>query len=66
MSFNGESFYGISKLGLAAQSAPDIRYTTLKARELGDIDNNMILIKFSGYGRYFLLTCLSKMMARQQ
>ncbi|EOW6722962.1 SMI1/KNR4 family protein [Cronobacter dublinensis] len=50
LSFNGESFYGISKLGLAAQSAPDVRYTTLKARKLGDIDNNMILIKSSGYG----------------
>jgi hypothetical protein len=53
LSFNGESFYGISKLGLAAQSAPDVRYTTLKARELGDIDNNMILIKSSGYGPLF-------------
>ncbi|EPC8954018.1 SMI1/KNR4 family protein [Cronobacter sakazakii] len=51
--FNGESFYGISKLGLGAQSAPDVRYTTLKARELGDIDNNMVLIKSSGYGPLF-------------
>ncbi|MFW0881956.1 SMI1/KNR4 family protein [Cronobacter dublinensis] len=40
----------MSKLGFAAQSAPDVRYTTLKARKLGDIDNNMILIKSSGYG----------------
>lgn len=38
---------------MAAQSAPDVRYTTLKARELGDIDNNMILIKSSGYGPLF-------------
>ncbi|EOW6410772.1 SMI1/KNR4 family protein [Cronobacter sakazakii] len=53
LSFNGESFYGISKLGLGAQSAPDVRYTTLKARELGDIDNNMVLIKSSGYGPLF-------------
>ncbi|EOE5491361.1 SMI1/KNR4 family protein [Cronobacter sakazakii] len=53
LSFNGESFYGISKLGLGAQSAPDVRYTTLKARELGDIDDNMVLIKSSGYGPLF-------------
>ncbi|ELY4323839.1 SMI1/KNR4 family protein [Cronobacter turicensis] len=55
LSFNGESFYGISKLGLGAQSAPDVGYTTLKARELGDIDNTMILIKSSGYGPLFAI-----------
>jgi len=53
LSFNGESFYGISKLGLAAQSAPDVRYTMLKARKFADIDNNLILIKSSGYGPLF-------------
>lgn len=55
LSFNGESFYGILKLGLGAQSAPDVRYTTLRARELGDIDNNMVLIKSSGYGPLFCI-----------
>ncbi|WP_110875982.1 SMI1/KNR4 family protein [Franconibacter helveticus] len=53
MTVNGESFYGISKLGLNATSAPDVRYVTLEARKPCDIDNNMVLIKSSGYGPMF-------------
>ncbi|AOR63388.1 SMI1/KNR4 family protein [Pectobacterium wasabiae] len=53
LTFNGESFYGISKKGLSATSAPDVRYVTIEARKLGDIDNNMVQIKSSGYGPVF-------------
>ncbi|EGO8358851.1 SMI1/KNR4 family protein [Escherichia coli] len=51
--FNGLSFYGISKQGLSADSAPDVRFVTIEARKLGDIDNNMIKILSSGYGPSF-------------
>ena len=53
LSFNGESFYGISRLGMVATSAPDVRFVTQEARKLGDIDENMIQIKSSGYGPIF-------------
>lgn len=53
LSFNGESFYGISKSGLSATSIPDVKYATEDARKLGDIDENMIKIKSSGYGPSF-------------
>lgn len=53
--FNGLSFYGISKQGLFADSAPDVRYVTLEARKLGDIDDKMIKILSSGYGPSFSL-----------
>ncbi|MFI3312071.1 SMI1/KNR4 family protein [Ewingella allii] len=53
--FNGLSFYGISKQGLSANSAPDVRYVTLEARKLGDIDDKMIKILSSGYGPSFSL-----------
>ncbi|EOF5434749.1 SMI1/KNR4 family protein [Salmonella enterica] len=51
--FNGLSFYGISKQGLAANSAPDVRYVTIEARKLGDVDGEMIKILSSGYGPSF-------------
>lgn len=51
--FNGLSFYGISKQGLSADSAPDVRFVTIEARKSGDIDNNMIKILSSGYGPSF-------------
>ena len=47
------SFYGISRLGMVATSAPDVRFVTQEARKLGDIDENMIQIKSSGYGPIF-------------
>lgn len=53
LSFNGESFYGISKKGLLAESVPDIVFATLAERKLGCIDNQMIYIKSSGYGPLF-------------
>ncbi|QQA75774.1 SMI1/KNR4 family protein [Pectobacterium parmentieri] len=53
LTFNGESFYGISKKGLSAISAPDVRYVALETRKLGDIDNGMVQIKSSGYGPVF-------------
>lgn len=53
--FNGLSFYGISKNGLSANSAPDVSYVTLEARRLGDIDDKMIKILSSGYGPSYSL-----------
>lgn len=53
--FNGLSFYGISKQGLSAKSAPDVNYVTLEARKAGDIDSGMIKILSSGYGPSFSL-----------
>lgn len=53
LSFNGESFYGVSKSGLNATSIPDVKYATEEARKLGDIDGSMIKIKSSGYGPSF-------------
>lgn len=58
LTFNGESFYGISKKGFAATSVPDVRYATLEARKLGNIDNAMIQIKSSGYGPIFSIDTL--------
>ncbi|MGU6971036.1 SMI1/KNR4 family protein [Salmonella enterica subsp. enterica serovar Oranienburg] len=51
--FNGLSFYGISKQGLAANSAPDVKYVTIEARKLGDVDDDMIKMLSSGYGPSF-------------
>ena len=51
--FNGLSFYGISKQGLSASSAPDVRYVTIEARKLNDIDDKMIKVLSSGYGPSF-------------
>lgn len=53
LSFNGESFYGISKKGLLAESVPDVVFATLEERKLGCIDNQMIYVKASGYGPLF-------------
>ncbi|MBC1987264.1 SMI1/KNR4 family protein [Listeria sp. FSL L7-0478] len=53
LTFNGESFYGISKRGLGAASIPDVRYATEQARALGDINKELIMIKNSGYGSIF-------------
>lgn len=53
LTFNGLSFYGISKQGLSANSAPDVKYVTLEARKAGDIDHNMVKVLSSGYGPSF-------------
>lgn len=53
LTFNGESFYGISNRGLSATSIPDVRYATEQARALQDINNELIMIKNSGYGSIF-------------
>lgn len=53
LTFNGVSFYGISKRGLSAASIPDVKFATEQARTFGDINKEMIMIKNSGYGSIF-------------
>jgi hypothetical protein len=50
LSFAGETYYGVTKSGLAATAIPSVLFATKNARSLGDADNGMILIKSSGYG----------------
>ncbi|ECB9720220.1 SMI1/KNR4 family protein [Listeria monocytogenes] len=53
LTFKGESFYGVSNNGLSATSIPDVRYATEQARVLGDINEELIIVKNSGYGSIF-------------
>jgi hypothetical protein len=50
LSFAGDTYYGITKSGLGATSVPSVLFATQDARSLGDADENMIVIKSSGYG----------------
>jgi hypothetical protein len=50
LSFAGETYYGVTKSGLAATAIPSVLFATKNARSLGDADNGMIVIKSSGYG----------------
>ncbi|EAV9829899.1 SMI1/KNR4 family protein [Listeria monocytogenes] len=53
LTFKGESFYGVANNGLSATSIPDVRYATEQARVLGDINEELIIVKNSGYGSIF-------------
>jgi len=50
LSFAGETYYGITKNGLAATAIPSVLFATKTARSLGDADSSMIVIGASGYG----------------
>ncbi|MCH8498305.1 MAG: SMI1/KNR4 family protein [Marinobacter sp.] len=49
-SFESEEFYGVTKDGVISESVPSVIFTTKVARARGDISNDMIKIKSSGYG----------------
>jgi hypothetical protein len=50
LSFAGDTYYGITKSGLAATAVPSVLFATNVARDQGDADNGMVVIKASGYG----------------
>ncbi|MBC3949866.1 SMI1/KNR4 family protein [Pseudomonas folii] len=50
LSFAGDTYYGITKSGLAADSIPSVMFATMSARSQGDADSKMIVIQSSGYG----------------
>lgn len=53
LTFKGESFYGVSNNGLSATSIPDVRYATEQARVLGDINEELIIVKIPDMARFF-------------
>lgn len=50
LSFGGDTYYGITKSGLEADSIPSVLFATMSARSQGDADSQMIVIQSSGYG----------------
>jgi len=50
LSFAGDTYYGITKDGLDSKSVPCVAFATQKARFQNDADDNMVVIKASGYG----------------
>ena len=55
LSFEGESFYGLTQFGLDVGEIPCVIFATESALKRTDISNNMIYIKASGYGPLFSL-----------
>ncbi|MEX6664257.1 SMI1/KNR4 family protein [Pseudomonas sp. W2-17] len=53
MSFAGDTYYGITKSGLEATAVPSVLFATKTARDRGDADSAMIVVKASGYGPIF-------------
>jgi len=50
LSFCGDTYYGITQKGKDENQVPCVLYATIEARARGDISDNMILVKSSGYG----------------
>lgn len=50
LSFAGDTYYGITKSGVDAVAIPSVAFATKSAREVGDADDSMIVVKASGYG----------------
>ncbi|AYH03392.1 SMI1/KNR4 family protein [Pectobacterium parmentieri] len=50
LSFCGDTYYGITQDGKEANEVPCVYFSTVDAREQGDISSSMIKIKSSGYG----------------
>ncbi|WP_342655421.1 SMI1/KNR4 family protein [Pseudomonas sp. F3-2] len=50
LSFAGDTYYGITKSGVAATAVPSVLFATKAARDQGDADSGMIVVKASGYG----------------
>ncbi|WP_444940913.1 SMI1/KNR4 family protein [Microbulbifer sp. ZKSA004] len=55
LSFDGETFYGLTKSGKAATAAPSVIFVTNTLRQRGDLSDSMIAIKTSGYGPNFCI-----------
>lgn len=53
LSFGGDTYYGITKSGLTAAEVPCVCFATKFARDAGDADPKMIVVKASGYGPSF-------------
>jgi len=50
MSFAGDTYYGITKSGVFATAVPSVLFATKTARDNGDADEAMIVVKSTGYG----------------
>lgn len=50
LSFAGDTYYGVTKSGVGATSVPNVVFATKSARDDGNADESMIVVKASGYG----------------
>jgi SMI1-KNR4 cell-wall len=57
LSFRGSQFYGVPKLGLDAQSIPNVVFATYDLRSRDEVSSGMVNIKASGYGPNYVLDC---------
>lgn len=57
LGFEGQTFYGLGKLGLDGKGGSGVVFQTEVARGRGQISENMVRILSSGYGPEFVIDC---------
>jgi hypothetical protein len=57
LGFDGQDIYGIGLQDLSAKSPFNVLYSTMGARERGEITNRMVKFMVSGYGPFFVIDC---------
>jgi SMI1-KNR4 cell-wall len=57
LSFRGRQYYGVPKLGIDAQSIPNVVFATLDLRSRDEASAKMVNFKASGYGPNFVIDC---------